>query len=321
VLNTHQETVLYSFEGPLDGADPVGGLVQDSNGNLYGVAYRGGPDNYGTLFEVDPTADKFMVLHTFLNPPSNGWGPAGTLVMDAAGDLFGTTYAGGSGMEWGTVFEYSAVGVFSNLKSFNPGGALPRAGLYLAAGKLYGTTSGDDQEKSAGTVYEVGVTEPLYRFRGDGDGAQPMGGVIGDGEGNLYGTASTGGSGRFGMGNGVVFEVNIATGAETVLHTFTGAPDGSDPTAGLARDSQGNLYGTTSLGGLFEFGTVFELSPTGLNPPSPAYNLTILYNFTGGADGANPIAGVSVDANGNLWGAASAGGSGFGTLFVLSPAI
>jgi len=304
--------VLHSFVGAPDGAAPIAGLVQDSKGNFYGVAYRGGLDNYGTVFEVSPTGT-FTLLHAFINPPSHGWGPAGALVIDSAGDLFGTTYAGGSSNAWGTVFEYSAAGAFTILKSFSPGGALPRAGAYLEAGKLYGTAAGDDSEANAGAVYEVGVTNPLYDFTGGPDGGQPMGGVIGDGKGNLFGTASTGGSGPFGVGNGVVFELNIATGQETVLHTFTGVPDGSVPAAGLARDSQGNLYGTTSLGGAYGFGTVFELNTSG--------TLSILHSFTGGTDGANPLAGVLVDSNFNVWGAASAGGSGHGTLFVISPAL
>jgi uncharacterized repeat protein (TIGR03803 family) len=312
------EVVLHSFAGP-DGADPIGGLVQDAEGNFYGVAFRGGVNNYGTVFEVSPEGT-FSLLHSFVNPVSNGWGPAGTLAIDPMGNLWGTTYAGGGGittgrggapLALGTVFEYTSGGVFHSLRKFNPGGALPRAGLYLENGELYGTTSGDDAAEYGGTVFQLGVPLPLYKFTGSTDGSQPMGGVIGDGEGNLYGTASTGGSGMFGLGNGVVFEVNIATGTETVLHQFEG-PDGSIPAAGLARDAQGNLYGTTSLGGQFGFGTVFELNPT-------TGQFTTLYSFTGGGDGANPYAGVVVDEEGNVWGAASAGGAGYGTLFVISP--
>ena len=143
-----------------------------------------------------------------------------------------------------------------------------------------------------------------------------MGSLVGDGQGNLYGTTAAGGTGAFGNGYGVVFEFNIASKLLTVLHTFTG-PDGGAPESALARDSQGNLYGTTTLGGTHGFGTVFELSPTG--------TLTTLYNFTGGADGAKPVAGVALDSNGNLWGATSSGGSavapgGYGTLFKITPA-
>jgi uncharacterized repeat protein (TIGR03803 family) len=167
-----------------------------------------------------------------------------------------------------------------------------------------------------GTVFEAGVETPLYTFTGGPDGGQPMGGLIGDNQGNLYGTTVAGGDGSFGLGHGVIFKLNIASGMETVLHTFTG-PDGAAPAAALAWDSQHNMYGTTTLGGANGYGTVFKLDSSG--------NFTTLYSFTGGSDGATPFAGVVVDAQGNIWGAASTGGSaaapgGYGTLFVISPA-
>jgi uncharacterized repeat protein (TIGR03803 family) len=142
-----------------------------------------------------------------------------------------------------------------------------------------------------------------------------MGGLVGDGKGNLYGTTAAGGTGAFGNGYGVIFEFNIATPTLTVLHTFTG-PDGGAPESALALDAQGNLYGTTTLGGAYGYGNVFKLTPTG--------TFTSLHDFTGGTDGAKPTAGVFVDASGNVWGAASSGGSatapgGYGTLFVISP--
>jgi uncharacterized repeat protein (TIGR03803 family) len=309
-------TVLHSFIGAPDGADPIGGLVQDSIGNFYGVAYRGGANNFGTVFEQSLTGE-FTLLHSFAGRPSEGIGPAGSLVLDPSGDLFGTTYNGGDTKGWGTVFEYSAT-VFTTLRTFDPGGALPRAGLHLQEGKLYGTTSGGYGTwygMYGGTVFEVGVSKPLYTFTGGTEGAQPMGGLIGDSQGNLYGTTAAGGQGSFGLGNGVVFKVNSASGEETVLHTFTG-PDGSTPAAGLAWDSQGNLYGTATLGGAYGHGTVFKLDSSG--------NFTTVHSFTGGSDGAKPYAGLAVDAKGNILGAASAGGSatapgGYGTLFVISP--
>jgi uncharacterized repeat protein (TIGR03803 family) len=309
-FKSRTETVLHSFMGAPDGADPVAGLAQDSAGNFYGVAYRGGAENFGTMFEVSP-GGKFTLLYSFSNPATEGCGPAGTLVMTPSGALYGTTYFGGTSEGRGTVFEYSSA-TYTTLKNFAPGGALPRAGLHLQASKLYGTTAGDDNELVAGAVYEVGLAAPLYTFTGESDGGQPLGALVGDSSGNLYGTASSGGNGYFGVGNGVIFKVNIATGNETVLHTFTGTPDGAVPASALTWDAQGNLYGTTTLGGAFGFGTVFELSPSG--------TLTILHSFTGGSDGATPYAGVVVDNEGNVWGAASTGGAGYGTLFVISPA-
>jgi uncharacterized repeat protein (TIGR03803 family) len=298
VFKTRKETALHTFTGP-DGIGPVGGLVQSSGGNFYGVAYKGGAHNFGTLFELTPSGT-FTLLHSFDGPPTEGIGPAGTPVLDSLGDLFGTTYVGGQSKGWGTVYEYSAGGTFQTGQSFSPDGALPRAGLFFQGGKLFGTTCGCGNIAYGGTIYEVGVQKALYTFSGGADGSQPLAGLVGDGEGNLYGTASTGGSGNFGNGYGVVFKFNLATSQLTVLHTFTGT-DGGAPAAGLAWDSQGNLYGTTTIGGAYGFGTVFELSASG--------SLTTLHSFTGGADGGTPYAGVLVTAAGDIWGAASQGGS------------
>jgi uncharacterized repeat protein (TIGR03803 family) len=311
---TMAETVLHSFKGgPSDGAAPFAGLIRDQSGNLYGASYGGGAHLFGTVFKI-PEAGGFTLMHSFKGPPSEGAGPAGTLVMDHAGNLYGTTYSGGDTEGYGTVFEITAGGDYMTGQSFSPDGALPRAGLLLVKSALYGTTFGGPARLYGGTVFEVGVTPPLYTFTGGADGSQPQASVISDGLGNLYGTASAGGTGSFGAGNGVVFEVNIATGQETVLYTFMGL-DGADPAGSLVRDADGNLYGTTRLGGAFGYGTVFELDTLG--------NLTTLYTFTGGADGASPFAGLVLDGSGNFWGVASAGGSaaapgGFGTVFEIA---
>ena len=310
---SRHEAALHSFTGK-DGSGPIAGLVQDPGGNFYGVAYRGGARNFGTMFKLTP-AGKFTLLHSFNGPLSEGHGPSGTLVLDPFGDLFGTTYVGGDTKGWGTVFEYSVKGVFTTGQSFSPDGALPRAGLYYTNRKLYGTTYGGGTKQYGGTIYQAGVQTALYTFTGGADGSQPMASLIGDSEGNLYGTTSAGGTGNFGSGYGVVFKFDLNTGQETVLHTFTG-PDGCAPAAALAWDTQGNLYGTTPLCGAHGYGNVFKLDPSG--------NFTSLHDFTGGADGASPYAGVLVDAKGNVWGAASAGGSaaapgGFGTVFLISP--
>jgi uncharacterized repeat protein (TIGR03803 family) len=299
-VGTSTETVLHSFAGgTLDGADPLAGLIADVAGNLYGVTYGGGAHNSGTLFEV-PFLGGFRLLHSFKGPLTEGMDPAGTLVMDGAGNIYGTTYLGGNTKGWGTTFEYTAGGIYFTGQSFSPNGALPRAGLHLEGGHLYGTTSGGGNMAFGGTVFVTQGTGPLYTFTGGADGAQPMAAVIGDGQGNLYGTASAGGNSPFGSGNGVIFKINIATHQETVLHTFTG-PDGSSPMGRLVRDGSGNMYGTTMFGGAHGYGTVFELDSLG--------TLTTLYDFTGGADGGNPFAGLLIDGSGNLWGVTPAGGS------------
>jgi len=317
-FKNRKETVLHSFAGgPTDGAGPIAGLTQDANGNFFGVSYKGGAHNFGTVFELKLNG-QYTIEHSFAGPPGEGLGPAGTPIFDPLGNMYGTTYQGGSTKGYGTTWEITKAGVFKTGQNFPVDGALPRAGLTLIGTSLYGTSSGGTTRQYGGAIYvaKVAAPPPLYLFTGGADGSQPMGPVVGDGMGNLYGTTSGGGNGDFGNGNGVVYKFNIATGVETVLHTFTG-PDGSVPMSGLSWDTQGHLYGTTLYGGAFGYGTVFKVDPAG--------TLTTVYSFTGGADGANPIAGVFVDNAGNIWGAASAGGSGtgnsgYGTLFIITPA-
>jgi uncharacterized repeat protein (TIGR03803 family) len=165
----------------------------------------------------------------------------------------------------------------------------------------------------------------LYKFTGGADGGSPLAGVIGDVAGNLYGTTPCGGSGQCPDGNGVVFMLDASTGRETVLHTFTGAPDGANPKAPLVRDSNGNLFGTTPVGGgvLCNGGTegcgmVFELAPPAA--PGGVWTETVLHNFTGVADGWLPFAGLALDSDGRLYGATSLGGAyNVGTLFEVTP--
>jgi uncharacterized repeat protein (TIGR03803 family) len=309
---TKAVTVLHSFAGGrTDGAAPFSGLILDAANNLYGTTFGGGAHFFGTVFKLS-AGTGLTLLHSFAGPFSEGEGPAGTLVMDHAGDIYGTTYTGGDTQGWGTVFEITAAGVYKTGQSFSPGGALPRAGLLLENGNLYGTTYGGGAHYYGGTVFQAGVATALYTFTGGPDGAQPAASLISDGEGNLYGTTSAGGNGTLGVGNGVVFKLNLTTTIETVLYTFHG-PDGSAPMGALVRDSEGNLYGTTQLGGAFGYGTVFMLNTLG--------DLFTLHSFTGGNDGASPFAGLVLDGTGNLWGVTTNGGSsGYGTLFEITPA-
>jgi uncharacterized repeat protein (TIGR03803 family) len=146
----------------------------------------------------------------------------------------------------------------------------------------------------------------VHNFTGGHDGGDPLNGFTADPAGNLYGTASTGGASN----NGVVFKINVK-GGETVLHGFKGGKDGSGPQGFLVRDTAGNLYGTTTAGGTYGWGTVFEITGT---------KETVLYSFGGNGDGASPQAGLTMDTAGNLYGTTSAGGSkGNGTVFTLVP--
>jgi uncharacterized repeat protein (TIGR03803 family) len=166
----------------------------------------------------------------------------------------------------------------------------------------------------AGAIFAMGIASAqqetvLYSFMGTPDGATPQSGVIRDSSGNLYGTTQQGGA----FGFGTVYMVT-AGGGETVLYSFTGGADGSQPYGGLLRSSRaGNLYGTTFLGGAYGGGVVFMVSPGG--------GEKVLYNFTGGADGGQPWAGVIADRSGNLYGTTMTGGAGgSGVVYKLDPA-
>jgi uncharacterized repeat protein (TIGR03803 family) len=270
---TGKETVLYSFLGGNDGADPNGDLVRDKFGNLYGTAYWGPYGFYGVAFKVDKKGNE-TVLHQFTGVP-DGEAPVGGLIRDGKGNLFGTTSAGGGGPclgGCGTVFKLHKNGKESVLYRFlaSPDGAFPYSGLLQGkSGNLFGTTynggdpSCNDLGPGCGTVYEVnfsGREQILYRFRAKKKEDSPIGGLIADADGNLYGT--TAGDLEFGQATsyGTVFKLD-ASGKETLLHRFTGADDGCTPRGDLTFDSAGNLYGVASGCGSTGDGVVFKISP------------------------------------------------------------
>ncbi len=276
----------------------------------------------------------YSVLYTFTGGTDGGGtgdSPFPVLVRDEDGNLYGTRVAGGDlscpyyfQPGCGVVFKLDRSGNESVLYSFTGGadGNGPSAALLRDRhGNLYGTTFIGGL--GAGVVFKVdrmGNETVLYTFTGGADGASPYSNLIRDEDGNLYGTAPDGGS----FGRGVVFKLNVA-GNETVLYSFTGHADGRGPYAGLVRDEDGNLYGTTAFGGQgcrpFGCGVVFKLDPNG--------NETVLYSFTGGADGGTPWAGLIRDEEGNLYGTGAAGGDlsgcsigggfGCGVVFKLDP--
>jgi uncharacterized repeat protein (TIGR03803 family) len=289
-------TTLASFN-LTDGADPYGGMVMDSSGNLYGTTYSGGASGDGTVFELAKGSGTIRTLASFSG--ANGSEPKGALIMAGSGNLYGTTTYGGASDD-GTVFELTAgSGMITTLASFNGGnGANPYGGLLMdSGGNLYGTTSAGGPN-THGTVFELaggsGTITTLASFAGTA-GQAPEGGLIMDSGGNLYGTASGGGASK----DGTVFELAHGSGAITTLASFNGS-NGSDPVGGLVRDSAGNLYGTTVGGGTYKHGTVFELVQGG-------GTITTLASFNGG-DGANPFAGLIMDASGNLYGTTSDAG-------------
>jgi uncharacterized repeat protein (TIGR03803 family) len=305
---TGHETVLYTFTGGADGADPWGNLAQDSSGNLYGTTKTGGAAGAGVVYKLAPNGS-LVVLHSFAGG-TDGANPEAGVVIDSSGNLYGTTYAGGPS-NVGVVYKLDSAANETVLYSFMGGsdGANPTAGVTLdSSGSLYGTTYSGGTPGNAGTVYKVDATgheTVLYSFTGAADGGSPAGGVVFDAAGNLYGTTESSGIG------GVVFKLDPA-GHETVLHTFGRHGDGQNPLAGVVLDAAGNLYGTTFQGGPGYHGIVFELDPAG--------NLTVLHAFTGHADGSYPYAGVVLDSAGNVYGTTSEGGKkDTGVVFEIEP--
>jgi uncharacterized repeat protein (TIGR03803 family) len=268
---TWTKKLLYSFIGSSDGGQPVGGLVFDAGGNLYGTTPLDGAYGQGVVYRLSPDGQggwTETVLHSFVSQSPDGQGPAGSLTFDKAGNLYGLTVQGGSANQ-GTVFELQPDGnggwTESVAYSFKGGidGAHPATSdLIFGKGGLFGTTT-DGGTAGLGTVFQL-VNQSgrwkervLYSFPGGVNGGNPYAGLVHDSAGNLYGTTA---SGVFGAG-GVVFELAKANGVwtESVLYTFDNPGNGSY--AGLAQDSAGILYGTTEFGGPQLAGNVFAVIP------------------------------------------------------------
>lgn len=313
---------VYSFKGgPADGAGPETSLVRDSRGNLYGTTIGGGFSycafGCGVVFKISPNGTE-SILYRFLgslNGLADGSKPQAGVILDKAGNLYGTTGEGGTTggscppEGCGTVFRLSPEGQETVLHSFLGGadGYYPVGALVADdARNLYGATFYGGTYNN-GTLFRISADGSnytvLHSFVFGTEGAGPTGNLVRDKEGNLYGTAQGGGT----SGEGTVFKLD-PTGALTVLHTFTGEPDGGWPDAGLVRDSAGNLYGDTTVGGggtgincdSVGCGVVFKIDTAG--------NETILYQFSGGSDGAEPDGGLALDTKGNLYGITGKGG-------------
>jgi uncharacterized repeat protein (TIGR03803 family) len=336
-----KEAVLYSFTGGSDGDSLYSGLILGPAGSLYGTTSGGALG--GTAFELAPSSDGWTVsyLYKFGNG-QDGASPFAGLVLDGAGNLYGTTQNGGPPGGGGTVFKLapSSGGVWTEtiIDGFTAkdDGLNPEAGLtWDAAGNLYGTTrfgGGYYQHCSAGcgTVFKLSPNSDgkwkehmLHRFNwipgGNNDGLAPYAGVIFDSAGNLYGTTAGGGDNKCEAGCGTVFKLTpLANGRwkETILHTFHFDQDGHAPFGGLVMDKAGNLYGTTTWGGVNGAGTVFKLAP-GSNGK---WNYSVLHRFTG-PDGAQSYASLIFDKSGkHLYGTTAYGGTyGYGVVFEITP--
>jgi uncharacterized repeat protein (TIGR03803 family) len=320
--------VLHTFHGR-DGGGPMGVLVRDSAGNIYGTAGGGtgkcSKFGCGTVFKLDKVG-KEVWLHSFGG--GNGRQPMAGLLRDAAGNLYGTTVFGGTmtpacggaqGFGCGVVFKLDKTGKETVLYKFKgtPDGLAPEALLVGdKSGNLYGTTyQGGDH--TLGAVFKIdknGRETILHSFAGPidggGDGAFSYEGVIQDAAGNLYGVTDAGGANCC----GVVYKVDT-TGKETLLYSFTGFSDGDGPDSVLVADAAGNLYGTTRVGGNSGCtggggcGVVFELSAHS----DGSWTESVLYTFCSlpnCADGAQPLTGPLVrDSSGNLYGTTYFGGA------------
>ena len=329
-------TVLHTFTGGAQDNGAIAGLVLDGNGNLYGGA--GDHQESGVVFALTQNG-VLTVLYDFA---SSGEWPNGSLLRDAAGNLYGTTLFGGGsndpscgGQGCGTVFELGLTGQHTVLYSFgdNVDGTQPYSVTRDGAGNFFGATyhgggQGCVGVLGCGTSFKLDATGKktvLYAFKGGNDGSTPSGDLMLDSAGNLYGTTSAGGDQACpyngGAGCGVVFKIDTQ-GVETVLHAFHGGDDGNVP-ASVIMDTAGNLYGTTQSGpngGIC--GTVFKLDASG--------NLTNLHSFPneGVPDGCNPVGTLVQDSAGNLYGTTGLGGDesnayiclkGCGTVFKVKP--
>ncbi len=321
-----KETVLYAFTGGTDGAQPYAGVIRDDAGNVYGTTFNAGDlsaclnvGGCGTVFKVDPEGN-YIVLYTFTGETDGGVPMAG-LARDPDGNFYGTASQGGDlTCGCGVVFRIDPNGNYAVLYPFTGAdGAVPFAGVVLdGEGNLYGTTN-QGGASGMGVVYKLTPgngghwTETvLHSFTGGNDGKYPWGGLVRDDPGNLYGTATSGGSSNA----GVVFKVDQNEN-ETVLYPFTGGTDGATPYQGLVQDNQGYLYGVTYSGGASRAGVVFQLTPGN----GGQWTENVLYPFTGGADGGNPNGDLVRDEHGNLYGTTEYGGglSSSGVVFRVGP--
>jgi uncharacterized repeat protein (TIGR03803 family) len=326
VAQTHELITLTDFgQTSTDATYPVDPLVFDKAGNLYGVTPRGGPKDWGTVFELTRKPDGVWARKTLyaFGAGADGGFPDGALVLDAAGNLYGTA---------GAVFELSPRGdgswthtVLYKFAGYPDGSGSGAGVIFDSAGNLYGTTDAGGIHMG-GTIFELTPQEGggwkesiLYSFANAGPSV--VSGLTMDQDGNLYGTTNA-----YELGSGVVFKLSRGSDGSwsyTPLHTFSpfgnSSGDGSLAESGVILDAHGNLYGTAIYGGAYNRGAVFEV-PAGQGPNGPD---KILYSFDSTdktRGGIYPEGGLVIDPSGNLYGTTDGGGVyGYGKIFEMLP--
>jgi hypothetical protein len=335
-----QEKVLYSFQGGKDGAEPYGGLVFDTAGNLYGTTELGGDDSCnsgegcGTVFELSPNGKggwKKTTLHVFTGG-TDGQAPLEPLIIDGQGNLYGTTggpgYGHGCPSSCGNAFELSpgtGKWKFSVLHRFlggNDGGQPSSPLAFDSAGNLYGTTE-IFGAKRGGTIYQLSTKgggswklTTLHAFDYGADGGLPEGSLVVDATGTIYGTTLYGGNGSFGVLYSF-FLNSKGKWTENVLRTFASKSDCGNPIWGLSADQAGNLYCSSGPNYGNKWGVLFKFSP---NAKGKLVGKSI-YGFgrPDGGDPSYPVGTVLVDSTGNIYGTSSFGGTGgVGTVYELA---
>lgn len=312
------ETILYNFAGGNDGASPAAAVVMDASGNLYGTTRLGGPDNAGTVFELQPVNGSWQesILWTFTGG-NDGGSPQSPLTI--VGNALIGAAPGGGAFGGGVVFALNqANGKWQEqvLYAFHGGnndGQYPYSQLVLKAGNIYGTTESGGPN-AAGSVFELSrsgstwIETTLHFFTGNSDGSNPNAGVVFDKAGNMYGMTTSGGK----YTSGTIFELSPSNGSwtESILYNFTGGNDGGFPAAGVIIDKNGNLFGTAFNGGTQGFGTVFQLTPS-----AGAWTQTVLYSFTGGNDGALPQSNLLIDGSVVIGTSTEGGSNNTGVVF------
>jgi uncharacterized repeat protein (TIGR03803 family) len=327
------DTTLYSFcslSNCADGEIPDGALALGKDGNLYGTTYQGGAyNNAGTVFKITPQG-ALTTLYNFCSKANcaDGANPLGSLVQGSDGNFYGTTYAGGNSTNNGTVFKITCGGSLTTIYSFSgPDGANPQGDLVQSGwnGNFYGLTLAGGNSTSSGTAFQIsssGSLTTIYTFCSKtncNDGSYPQSPLTPDSFGNFYGTTELSGANAY----GTLFVINPYFGLHTLYHfcskttTLEGSTictDGSEPSGGPLVGIDGNIYGTTALGGAINAGTIYQFTPWGV--------LNTLYNFcslANCADGAYPESQLVQGTDQNFYGTTVFGGANnYGTVFNLS---